>query len=153
LIGDENMRRVERFILLMELDDKWKDHLHAMDQLRAGIGLRGYAQIDPKVAYKQEGYQMFQEMVENLRRSVTELVLRVQVRQEDEQKLQSGLQKAEYHHDAVAGGAPTPQTPEAAQPTGPIKPIVNKEPKVGRNAPCPCGSGKKFKRCCGVSGT
>jgi preprotein translocase subunit SecA len=151
-LGEANMARVERFILLMELDDKWKDHLHAMDQLRAGIGLRGYAQIDPKVAYTQEGYKMFQEMIENLRSSVSQLVLRVQVREEDEKSLQSGLQKAEYHHDRVAGppAGGSPQSSAASQPTGPLKPIVNKQPKVGRNADCPCGSGKKYKRCCGV---
>jgi preprotein translocase subunit SecA len=149
-IGEEGMRRVERFILLMELDEKWKDHLYAMDHLRAGIGLRGYGQIDPKVAYKQEGYKMFQEMIENLRSSVTQLVLRVQVSREDEQRLQSGLEKAEYRHDEVAGQPTGADVANQPAPTGPIKPIRKKEPKVGRNAPCPCGSGKKYKRCCGA---
>ncbi|MCZ6794526.1 MAG: preprotein translocase subunit SecA [Planctomycetota bacterium] len=153
-VGEEAMARIERFILLMELDEKWKDHLHAMDHLRASIGLRSYAQKDPKVAYKTEGYEMFQEMIENLRGSVSQLVLRVQVREEDEHRLQSesGLDNAEYRHDEA--GSPSAgaeqQATAAGQPQGPTKPIVNKGPKIGRNDPCPCGSGKKFKRCCGV---
>jgi preprotein translocase subunit SecA len=152
-VGEEGMKRAERFVLLLELDDKWKDHLHAMDQLRHGIGMRSYAQIDPKVAYKQEGYQMFQEMIENLRSSVTQLIVRVRVRAEDEQGLQSGLKEAEYRHDTetVPGGGQSPMAAASeAQPSGPPKPFVRKEPKLGRNDPCACGSGKKYKKCCGV---
>ncbi|MBN1441061.1 MAG: preprotein translocase subunit SecA [Planctomycetes bacterium] len=156
-LGAESMNRVERFILLLELDDKWKDHLHAMDQLRASIGLRSYAQKDPKVAYKEEGYDMFQEMIENLRASVSQLVLRVQVREEDEERLQSQnqLENAQCRHDeaasALEGRGPTLQE-QASDPSqqGPVKPIVNKDPRIGRNSPCPCGSGKKYKRCCGL---
>lgn len=151
--GEENMRRAERFILLMELDDKWKDHLHAMDTLRHAIGLRGYAQIDPKIAYKREGYEMFSEMLDNFRSSVTQLVLRVQVGEEDEQELDSGLDEAEFQHSELAPGA-QPESPmqEASDPSrqAPVKTIVNKSPKVKRNDPCPCGSGKKFKKCCGM---
>ena len=151
--GEENMRRAERFILLMELDDKWKDHLHAMDTLRHAIGLRGYAQIDPKIAYKREGYEMFSEMLDNFRSSVTQLVLRVQVGEEDEQELDSGLDEAEFQHSELAPGA-QPESPmqEASDPSrqAPAKTIVNKSPKVKRNDPCPCGSGKKFKKCCGM---
>ena len=151
--GEENMRRAERFILLMELDDKWKDHLHAMDTLRHAIGLRGYAQIDPKIAYKREGYEMFREMLDNFRSSVTQLVLRVQVGEEDEQELDSGLDEAEFQHSELAPGA-QPESPmqEASDPSrqAPVKTIVNKSPKVKRNDPCPCGSGKKFKKCCGM---
>ena len=151
--GEENMRRAERFILLMELDDKWKDHLHAMDTLRHAIGLRGYAQIDPKIAYKREGYEMFSEMLDNFRSSVTQLVLRVQVGEEDEQELDSGLDEAEFQHSELTPGA-QPESPmqEASDPSSqvPVKTIVNKSPKVKRNDPCPCGSGKKFKKCCGM---
>jgi preprotein translocase subunit SecA len=150
--GEENMQRAERFILLMELDDKWKDHLHAMDTLRHAIGLRGYAQIDPKVAYKREGYEMFSEMLDNFRASVTQLILRVQVGEEDEGELDSGLDDAEFQHSGLAPGT-QPESPmqEASDPSAqaPVKTIVNKAPKVGRNDPCLCGSGKKFKKCCG----
>ena len=152
--GDEMMLMVERFVLLKLIDDKWKDHLHAMDQLRHGIHLRGYAQIDPKVAYKQEGYQMFSEMLESLYQEVSQMVLKVRVRKEDETGLGTDLDGAEYRHEAQAlasggsGQQPQEQTnsPEAS---GPVKPIVNKGPKVGRNELCPCGSGKKYKKCCG----
>ena len=152
-IGDENMRRAEQFILLIELDDKWKDHLHAMDHLRHGIGLRGYAQQDPKVAYKREGYEMFSEMLDRFRSSATQLVLRVRVGEEDERKLESGLEDAQFQHaPPPPGKQPTSVMEQASQPQpqGPRKPIVRKQPKVGRNDPCPCGSGKKFKKCHGV---
>jgi preprotein translocase subunit SecA len=157
-LGDEMMARVERFILLMEIDDRWKDHLRAMDHLRQAIGLRGYAQKDPKVAYKQEGYEMFQEMIENLRANVSQLVLRVRVREEDERALEqsSQLENAQYEKDEAtsAFGEGQRAQDDAAKPTptGPVKPIVNEGPKIGRNDPCPCGSGKKYKKCCGVAG-
>ncbi len=156
-VGDQMMRRVERYILLMKIDEKWRDHLHAMEQLRHAIGLRSVGQIDPKIAYKQEGYDMFSQMIESLRAEVTQLVLRVEVRPEDEQEMTSGLESAEYHHDeaaaaaaGVAGNGGSPGQAQTNRPSGPVKPIVNKQPKVGRNDPCPCGSGKKFKRCHGV---
>ena len=154
-IGEEMMARVERYILLMEMDDKWKDHLRAMDQLRAAISLRSYAQKDPKIAYKTEGYAMFEEMIDNLHSTVSQLVLRVQVREEDEKELQeeNQLEDAEYQKDEVqsAFGGRRAQD-DAADPTtrAPAKPIVNQGPKVGRNDPCTCGSGKKYKKCCGV---
>ncbi len=154
-VGDEVMRRVERYILLMKFDEKWRDHLHAMEQLRHAIGLRSVRQIDPKIAYKQEGYDMFSQMIEGLRAEVTQLVLRGEVRPEDEQEMTSGLEDAEYRHEAAAaaaaagGGGGSPGETRTNR-SGPVKPIVNKEAKVGRNDPCPCGSGTKYKRCHGV---
>ena len=151
-MGDELMQRAERFILLMKIDEKWKDHLHAMDQLRHGIGLRSYGNIDPKVAYKQEGYKMFSQLIDSLRAEVTSLLLRVQVRKEDETRLHSGLENAEYQHAAPGEVEARTQSDEATanRSSGPAKPIVNKDAKVGRNEPCPCGSGKKYKKCHGV---
>ena len=156
-VGDEVMRRVERYILLMKFDEKWRDHLHALEQLRHAIGLRSVGQIDPKIAYKQEGYDMFSQMIESLRAEVTQLVLRVEVRPEDEQEMTSGLENAEYRHDeaaaaaaAAGAGGDAPGEAQTNRPKGPVKPIVNKQPKVGRNDPCPCGSGKKYKRCHGM---
>jgi preprotein translocase subunit SecA len=154
-LGSEMLQRVERFILLLKIDEKWKDHLHAMDQLRAAISLRSYAQIDPKVAYKQDAYDMFSQMIESLRNEVTQLIFQVRVEREEDAKLSSGLENAEYHHGPAATPLPG-ETAQAAQaqaataPQGPVKPIVNKAPKVGRNDPCICGSGKKYKRCCGL---
>ena len=152
-IGPEAMARIERFILLLKTDEKWKDHLHAMDHLRHGIGLRGYGQIDPKVAYKQEGYQMFSQMISNLRSEVTELMLRVEVRKEDESKLGTNLDHAQYRKDdpnASVGGQAGQAQAAAGESQEPVKPIRNVAPKVGRNDLCPCGSGKKYKRCCGL---
>ena len=147
-VGDEVMQRVERFILLMKFDEKWRDHLHALEQTRHAIGLRSVGQIDPKIAYKQEGYSMFSQMIENLRGDVTQLVLRVDVRPEDEREMKSGLDDAEYRHDQPGGAEET--TTNRSSSSEPRKPIVNKQPKVGRNDLCPCGSGKKYKRCCGA---
>ena len=145
------MHRVERFILLMKIDEKWRDHLHALDQLRHGIGLRSVGQIDPKIAYKQEGYSMFSQLIESLRTDVTQFVLRVEVRPEDEQEMKSGLEEAEFTHDTEDETAAVENGEQATtnRSQGPRKPIVNKQPKVGRNDLCPCGSGKKYKRCCG----
>ncbi len=150
-VGPEVMHRVERFILLMKIDEKWRDHLHALDQLRHGIGLRSVGQIDPKIAYKQEGYSMFSQLIESLRTDVTQFVLRVEVRPEDEQEMKSGLEEAEFTHDTEDETAAVENVEQATtnRSQGPRKPIVNKQPKVGRNDLCPCGSGKKYKRCCG----
>jgi preprotein translocase subunit SecA len=151
-IGEDMMRRAERFILLVKMDEKWKDHLHAMDQLRSGIGLRSYGQIDPKVAYKQEGYDMFSQLIDGLRADVTQLILRVRVREEDENRLESGLDRAQFRHEGMPRANEAQEIAASGQQgQGPRKPIVNKEEKVGRNAPCPCGSGMKYKRCCGMA--
>ncbi len=152
-VGEEVLARVERYILLMKFDEKWRDHLHALEQLRHGISMRAVGQIDPKMAYKQEGYQMFSEMIENLRSEVAQLVLRVEVRPEDEREMESGLDSAEYHGGGggAEGEAGEGEVTTNAKSEGPRKPIVNKQPKVGRNDPCPCGSGKKYKRCHGAA--
>jgi preprotein translocase subunit SecA len=149
--GEEGMKLVERFVLLSLLDDKWKDHLLAMDHLRHSIGLRGYGQIDPKVAYKQEGYQMFSEMLDGLYEEISSLVLKLRVRKEDERALGTDLEGAEYRHEALNPDAQAAQAEAASgkNPSEPVKPIRNTGPKVGRNDPCPCGSGKKYKKCCG----
>jgi preprotein translocase subunit SecA len=157
-IGVEDLARLEQFLLLQEIDQKWKDHLHGMDQLRSGINYRGYAQQDPKVAYKKEGYELFQEMWENIGDEVSDLLFRIQpIKEEKVEELNvpvmkptefiSGAQAAARETEKVAYAAST-QGPDA----GPAKPIQREEPKVGRNQPCPCGSGKKYKNCHGKSG-
>ncbi len=150
-IGEEAMRRIERFILLLKIDEKWKDHLYAMDHLRHGIGLRGYGQIDPKVAYKQEGYQMFSQLIENLRHDITQLLFRVQVRKEDESRLGTNLDRAQFRKDEFQSQSQA-QAQQAQENVGsePLKPIRNIQAKIGRNDPCSCGSGKKYKKCCGM---
>ncbi len=146
VLTPDMMRRIERFLLLDRIDTKWKEHLYAMDHLKAGIGLRGYAQVDPKVEYKREGYAMFDDVIRTIKQEVTDYIFKVQVETEDEKRL------------ARRWGEGVAQRPTAAQQDaqmaasageGPVRPIVKRTAAVGRNEPCPCGSGKKYKKCCG----
>ncbi len=140
-LGPELMRELERFILLETIDSKWKDHLYAMDYLRSGIGLRGWGQVDPKIAYKKEGYELFAAMLENIRREVTELIFRVEV--EGTMEHSGWVVASEGRDDSMLAQA-------SASSSEPVRePIRRDKPKVGRNQPCPCGSGKKYKHCCG----
>jgi preprotein translocase subunit SecA len=143
-LGEDQMRTIERFLLLQTIDSKWKDHLYGMDYLKSGIGLRGYAQQDPKVAYKKEGYKMFYDMFAGIGTEVTEMIFRVSLEPEEETRSVfqvSGEGREEVTH--VFDDAYDPSPPEV------VEPIRREEPKVGRNEPCPCGSGKKYKKCCG----
>ncbi len=148
-IGSEHMRRIEGYLLLSAFDTRWKDHLYAMDSLRSGIGLRAYAQEDPKNAYRMEGSRMFQQMIAGIQDEVTDLVFKVRLTEEAEHELAGIWSESEARHDEydatrsqMEAGVAGSQGREAA------KPITRDEPKVGRNDPCPCGSGKKYKRCC-----
>ena len=146
-VGDSVLRQFEKAIMLQSLDQHWKDHLAAMDHLRQGIHLRGYAQKNPKQEYKRESFELFSEMLENLKIDVVSILSKVQVRAEEdvekieEQHRQSENAPREYQHEEVehVGG----EAPQGAVVTS------RAEPKVGRNEPCPCGSGQKFKQCCG----
>ena len=152
------MRTMERSLVLQILDTVWKDHLLVMDHLRAGIGLQGYAQIDPKVAYKREGMQLFSELWNTVYSRVTDLIFRME--QLDPGFVSQTWQESETRHDE-AGSAISDfakEQSEAADNVGTsdkkLEPIRNKGPKyqgpaVGKNDPCPCGSGKKYKACCG----
>jgi len=151
-VGEEQMRRIERFLLLERIDSKWKDHLYAMDHLKAGIGLRGYGQVDPKIEYKREGYAMFDEMVRSIKQDVTDLIFKVRVEKEDEELLGAIWRESSAVHDSSS--AYTAQREQAIAASqgggeGVSRPIVVTAQRVGRNDPCPCGSGKKFKKCCG----
>ncbi len=144
------MRRMERALLLQILDTAWKDHLLAMDHLRSSIGLRGYAQVDPKVEYKREGMKLFDGMWTSTGERVTELIFRME--QLDEGFVGSTWTEAEARHDdATSAGAIAQQQQDAidgTQADHKPEPIRNRQTRVGRNDPCPCGSGKKFKNCC-----
>ncbi len=128
-LGSESMRELERFILLRVVDTKWMDHLDAMDQLRTGIGLRAYGQKDPLVEYKFEAYNMFQEMIQAIQEDVVRYLYRV--------RLVPQGQEPRVKHVNENRGEDGNREP------------VRTGPKIGRNDPCPCGSGKKYKRCCG----
>ncbi|MBA2491207.1 MAG: preprotein translocase subunit SecA [Gammaproteobacteria bacterium] len=157
LIGAQAMRRFERDVMLQILDGHWKDHLAAMDYLRQGIGLRGYAQKNPKQEYKREAFEMFQQMLEQIKHAVVSILTRVQVRSEqqlDELERENRQTPAMQYQHADAGSALHPvsdASPEAAEPaTAPAhQPYRRQGRKVGRNEPCWCGSGKKFKQCHG----
>jgi preprotein translocase subunit SecA len=159
-MGLEEMRKLERYIMLQEVDEKWKDHLRGMDQLRGGIGWRGYAQTDPKIAYKKEGYELFQEMWETTAGEITSLLFRVRpVTAQEEQSLGSIWQPTQYTAptEFEAGFETQAAITEAeayaaSQSDMPSQPVRREQPKVSRNAPCPCGSNKKFKKCCGKAG-
>ncbi len=144
------MRRMERALVLQLLDTAWKDHLLAMDHLRSSVGLRGYAQIDPKVEYKREGMKIFEEMWTSVGERVTDLVFRME--QLDEGFVGSTWTVTEtVHQDAQSAGEIASQQQAAIEGTEvdhKPKPIRNRQQRVGRNDPCPCGSGKKFKQCC-----
>ncbi len=155
-VGAEEMRSLERFLLLNSIDTRWKDHLHAMDGLKTGIGLRGYGQQDPKIMYKIEGHKMFREMLQGIREEITEQFLKVRFSKEAEEQLGDIWAGASENAlpdfgtgvggaSGVTDGVPIGSTPEARP-----EPIRRDEPKVGRNDPCPCGSGKKYKKCHGA---
>ncbi|MEL0633020.1 preprotein translocase subunit SecA [Pseudoalteromonas carrageenovora] len=146
-VGDSVLRQFEKAIMLQSLDQHWKDHLAAMDHLRQGIHLRGYAQKNPKQEYKRESFELFSEMLENLKVDVVGILSKVQVRaEEDVEKVEEQHRKSEnapreyQHEEAEHVGGEAPQSATV---------MARTEPKVGRNDPCPCGSGQKFKQCCG----
>jgi len=155
-VGPEILRQFEKSVMLQILDNAWKEHLAAMDHLRQGIHLRGYAQRDPKQEYKREAFQMFSSMLENIKHETISMLSRVQVQSEedveavDEQRRESAPHDVHYEHaEASAMAEEEAQAPggeggEVAQ-----QPYTRPTRKIGRNEPCPCGSGKKYKQCHG----
>jgi len=135
--GEETFREVERIVLLRNVDTKWMDHIDAMDQLKQGIGLRAIGNEDPVRAYQVEGYEMFEEMTSSISEDTVKMLMRV--------RPQERLQRKQVAKITGASGA------DADNIGGRPQPVVKKEKKVGRNDPCPCGSGKKYKKCCGVN--
>ena len=156
-IGSEQMREVERMILLRVVDNRWMDHIDAMDQLKDGIGLRGIGQQDPAVAYAKEGFAMFDEMVADIREETVRFCYNVTVTTRTERRNvvsgKTSAAKEEYKDDSAAQargkGGNMPSAAPKADKTGKQETIRRDTPKVGRNDPCPCGSGKKYKNCCG----
>jgi preprotein translocase subunit SecA len=144
------MRRMERALLLQILDSAWKEHLLAMDHLRSSVGLRGYAQIDPKVEYKREGMSLFERMWISLGNYVTDLIFKME--QLDEGFVGSTWVETAAIKEEARPASEIEQQQQAAiagtEADRKLEPIRNMGPKVGRNDPCPCGSGKKYKQCC-----
>jgi preprotein translocase subunit SecA len=150
------MRKIERFVLLDTIDTKWKDHLYAMDYLRSAVSFAGYEQKDPKVVYKIEGSKMFEEMMNAIKDDVTTLVFRMTVRREEaEQGPRSHFEGGGETRDFAPVSAVRQQMAagiEASQAADEKPKPIRAQAKVGRNEPCPCGSGKKYKKCCGANG-
>jgi preprotein translocase subunit SecA len=140
-IGSETMRKLEQFIYLQTIDNQWMDHLLAMDHLREGIGLRGYGQKDPKLEYKKEGYSLFIGMMDRIREEVLTKLFRVQIASEKEEDKKVEVEQFRPKQRRMFAGAPDKAEPPKSEP-------IKKGAKVGRNDPCPCGSGKKYKKCC-----
>lgn len=129
--GEEAMREMERVVILRVVDSKWMEHLDVMDSLREGIGLRAYGQRDPLTEYKHEAYQMFQGLIARIREDIVRYAFKVNVHKQPQRRQQ-----------AVVTG-------EQGDKASPAVPVRREGKKIGRNDPCPCGSGKKYKRCCG----
>ena len=146
-IGEEQMRELERVVMLKVVDQKWMDHIDSMDELKNGIGLRAYGQKNPVDQYRIEGFDMFDEMVANIKLDVVKLMLHIEKRGEVERKQTIEITKAAQENlnsiNFESSEAPTQMQTEKPAP------VVKSEPDVGRNDPCPCGSGKKYKNCCG----
>ena len=181
-MSPEVLRRLERYVLLNEIDTNWKEHLYAMDRLREGIGLMGYGQLDPLVEYKKEGFSMFQAVIGRVKEQTLKVLFHIQRASEEEMPAsRSVFQEAaalhpDYRPQPVAPQVPGPRSRslnEFGTPMGPgnfgppppgtaadfahaqaaggrVEPIHRDEPKMGRNDPCYCGSGKKYKKCHGV---
>ena len=158
-VGEPLMRRFEKQVMLQVLDTRWKEHLQSMDHLRRGIHLRGYAQKNPKQEYKREAFELFQGLLSNIKADITRILSHVQVRRQEEveeleQQRRETLAReqasaASRHDEAAAGTAEAPDEQPAAE-GGDGRPVRREGPKVGRNEPCPCGSGKKYKQCHGT---
>jgi len=136
-IGATDFREIERIVMLQTVDNLWKDHLLSMDHLKEGIGLRGYAQQDPLMVYKKEAYEMFQDLIYRIKEETLKILFRIQISEPSEV---SELSQPEEQEMTLSHG-------EAGQQKK--KPVKRAGDKVGRNDPCPCGSGKKYKKCCG----
>ena len=134
--GEDLIKEIERSALLRNVDMRWMDHIDAMDQLKRGIGLRAYAQKDPAIAFREESFDMFDEMTNEIREGTVDFVLKVRIRKEEpvERKQTVKITSTSGSDDQTVKKQP-----------------VKKDKKVGRNDPCPCGSGKKYKKCCGLN--
>ena len=156
-VGPETMRALEKHVMLTVLDQSWKEHLARMDYLRQGIYLRGYAQKQPKQEYKKEAFELFSGMLEDVKREVVTMLSRVRIRSDEEvaaleaaerQQVQARLSQSQFQHQDAGGYGADEEAAQvqAAQQDGLSQ---GGEPKIGRNDPCPCGSGKKYKHCHG----
>ena len=156
LAGANTMRQFERAVMLQSIDNHWREHLAALDHLRQGIHLRSYAQKNPKQEYKREAFLLFEALLNTVKSEVTKITMLVQVKTQDDVEAVEKPQEVanvQYQHADFDEALANPQADfsdeEKAQLAG-GKPVVREGVKVGRNDPCPCGSGKKYKQCHGA---
>jgi preprotein translocase subunit SecA len=158
-VDSDVAHQYERAVMLQSIDQHWREHLAALDYLRQGIHLRGYAQKQPKQEYKREAFELFSNMLDSIKREVTQHLMAVQIRSQEQveeaerkaEEAAQALKNVQYHHadyDEALAGTP-PEGGEVAAASEPAQPFVRPGQKVGRNDPCPCGSGKKYKNCHG----
>ena len=165
-VGPEVVRELEKGVMLRQLDMHWKEHIGALDHLRQGIHLRGYAQKNPKQEYKREAFEMFGDMLDRVKHDTISILSKIQIRRPEDvaavEPQRSDVSRMSFQHaEAPAlAAAPSPTPAQRApsrlgvpqrpgQPAEPVAPYVREQPKIGRNQPCPCGSGRKFKHCHG----
>jgi preprotein translocase subunit SecA len=155
-IGAETMRSLEKHVMLTVVDNAWKEHLASMDYLRQGIYLRGYAQKQPKQEFKRESFELFSTMLDRIKSEVVQMLARIRIRSDDEvaqmeaeQQRQAEGQRLHFQHASAAAIGEDPEAAAVAAITPPPPPMVEEGHKIGRNDPCPCGSGKKYKQCHG----
>ncbi|MGV7234937.1 MAG: preprotein translocase subunit SecA [Nitrosomonadaceae bacterium] len=153
MVGEDVMRQYERAVMLQTLDTHWREHLAALDHLRQGIHLRGYAQKNPKQEYKREAYELFQAMMEEIKSEVTQILMMVQIRDEKQVEAASEMSQSpvnmQYQHAAYESALGENEEASSNNNKETLQPFVRQGGKVGRNDPCPCGSGKKYKQCHG----
>ncbi len=149
IVGSDLMRMVEKEIMLKQLDIHWKEHLAAMDYLRQGIGLRGYAQKNPKQEYKQEAFIMFSEMLDQIKHDTISMLARIRIQNEQDIQRMEEQRRAEQSMDFNKSENSSLFKQSDNKKKNNSSPYIRSEKKVGRNDPCPCGSGKKYKHCCG----
>ncbi len=162
LYGEEIMRKLEKYAVLVTIDRHWRDHMYEMDQLKTGIGLRSYGQRNPLIEYKKESFELFADLIGTIDKEIVGMVFKLQVNipEADRERRQKEMKSQDLvasHQDAVGMGFGSATQSEEGSPMaeaskrGKAKPIQREGPKVGRNDPCPCGSGKKYKKCHGAS--
>ncbi len=157
LATEEGLRNFEKQIMLQVLDQRWKEHLQSMDHLRQGIHLRGYAQKNPKQEYKRESFELFQETLESIKRDTVKIVSRLQLlskeeAEELERKRRAAEERMQFQHAQASAIPDQGKKEDSKSAAKPPQPMVRQGVKIGRNEPCPCGSGKKYKHCHGKAG-
>lgn len=151
LVTPKIMRQIERLATLRAIDEKWREHLYEMDQLKEGINLRAYGQKDPLLEYKSEGFRMFEEMLSQVDENILETIFKTQVVEPPPARRRMPQQMAAVHQSSTGMGFQGPSQPQQPPLAGKRQPrVVDEKEKIGRNEPCWCGSGKKYKKCHGA---